>query len=156
MPTELPGSTGRNMDTAEINSVLLTEISGSWRTSVNGVEEVKTKLILRKLFSLSIPSCRQRMILFALTAHSKSCLQTFSPHWAPHLRRLLHDHATRDTDKREVQPASKPDSLHSCVLLTVSWSSLEQIVLRLPVRYCRVYVKLQIDSLLCCLCGCVN
>ena len=104
-----------NESTAEINSLLLTEISGLWKTSVIGVVEVKTKIIFWELFLLSLPSCRQRMMLFALLVHSKSCLQKLSPLWAPHLRRLLRDRATRDNDKPEVQPVSKPESLHSCI-----------------------------------------
>ena len=52
--------------TAEIDSLLLTEILGSWRTSVIRVEEMQTKIILETLFLLSSPSCRQRMMLFAL------------------------------------------------------------------------------------------
>ena len=73
--------------------------------------------------------------MFPLLVYSKRCLRKLSPLWAPHLRRLLRDHATRDTDKPEVQPVSKPESLHSCVL---SWASLEKIVLWLLVRYCRI------------------
>ena len=88
--------------TAGINSLVLTEISESWRTSVIGVVEVKAKIILGKLFLLSLPSCRQRMMLFALRVHSKCCLRKLSLLWAPHLRPLLRDRATRDIDKPEV------------------------------------------------------
>ena len=52
--------------TAEIMSLSLTEISRSWRTSVIGVVEVQPKIILGKLFLLPLPSCRQRMMSFAL------------------------------------------------------------------------------------------
>ena len=45
--------------TVEINSLLLTEISGSWRASVIGVVKVKTKIILGELFLLLLSSCRQ-------------------------------------------------------------------------------------------------
>ena len=39
-----------NESTAEINSLLLTEISGPWRTLVIGVVEVKTKIFLGNCF----------------------------------------------------------------------------------------------------------
>ena len=57
---------------AEINSLLSTEISGSLRTSLIGVVEVKTKKIKEVFFLLSLQSCRQRMMSFALLVHSKS------------------------------------------------------------------------------------
>ena len=103
-------------NTAEINSLLLTEISGSWRTPIIGMVEIKTQIILGKLFLSPLPSCRQRMVLFALLVHSKSCLRKLPPLWAPDLQQLLRDHVTRDTDKPEVQPVSEPESLQSCVL----------------------------------------
>ena len=102
--------------TAKINSLLVIKILGSWKTSVIGVVEVKTNKKIGILFLLSLPSCRQRMMLFALLAHSKSCLRKLSPLWAPHLRRLLRDRTTRDIDKPEVQPMSELESLLSCVL----------------------------------------
>ena len=71
----------------------------------------KNKNNFRLIVLLSLPSCRQRIMLFALLVHSKSCLQKFSPRWAPHLRRLLRDHATRDTDNSEVQRVSEPENL---------------------------------------------
>ena len=85
--------------TAEINSSLSTEILGSWRTSVIGVVEVKTKPVLGKLFLLSLPGCRQRMVLFAQLVLppkvvSKSGLQKFFLCWVLHLRRVLRDRAT--------------------------------------------------------------
>ena len=85
-------------------------------TSVLGVVEVKTKAILGKLSLLSLPSCRQRIMLFALLVPFKSCPRKFYLLWAPHLRRLRSDRATRDTNKPEVQPMSEPDSQHSVVL----------------------------------------
>ena len=75
LPSQVPIWQIEHESTAEINSWLLTEISGSWRTSVIGVVEVKTKIILGKLFYLSLPSCRQRIMLFALLVHAKNCLR---------------------------------------------------------------------------------
>ena len=63
------------------SSLLLTEISGSWRTSVIKSVKVKTRIFLGKLFSSSLPSCRQRVMLFALLVYSKRWLQTLSPLW---------------------------------------------------------------------------
>ena len=42
------------------------------------------------------------------------------------LRRLLCDRATRDTDKPDIQPVSEP----------VNWTSLEKMVVGLPVELC--------------------
>ena len=112
LPSQVPIWKMVDESTAE----LVSEISGSWRTSVIGVVKAKTKRILRKLLLLLFPSCRERMMVFALLDHSKRFLRRQSPLWPPHLRRLLSDRATRDTDKAEVQPVSKLENLHSCVL----------------------------------------
>ena len=50
----------------ESTAELVSEISGSWRTSVIGVVKAKTKIMLGELFLLLSPSCRERMMLFAL------------------------------------------------------------------------------------------
>ena len=75
LPSQIPIWKMEHESTAEINSLLLTEISESWRTSVIGVVEVKIKMTLGKMFLLSLPSCGQRMMWFALQVHSKSCLR---------------------------------------------------------------------------------
>ena len=110
-----------NESTAEINSLLLIEIPESRRTSFIGVVEVKTKMTLGKLFLLSLPSCRQRMMLFALLVHYKSCLQKLSPLWASHLPRLFRDRATRDSDKPEVQPVSETSERLVVSLFAWAW-----------------------------------
>ena len=80
LPSQVPISKMEHESIAETNSLLSTEISGSWRTSVIRVAVVKTEIILGDLFLLSLPSCRQRMLY-----HVRDSLQTLSPLWAPHL-----------------------------------------------------------------------
>ena len=88
------------------------------------------------------------MVLFVLPVHSKRCVRKLSPLWAPHLRRLLRDYATRDIDKPEARPASEPESLHSCVLFL---GLVGQASIRLCSGYqCGTLVKLQIDFVLLC------
>ena len=79
-------------------------------SSVIGVVEIKRKYFLVNLVLFSLPSCRQRMLLFPVIVRSKSCLldSTFPT------TTLRSRHLT--TDKPEVKPASEPESLHSCVI----------------------------------------
>ena len=80
LPSQVPIWKMVHESTAE----LVSEISGSWRTSVIGVVKAKTKKILRKLFLLLFPSCRERMMLFALLDHSKRFYEG-GLHFGPHI-----------------------------------------------------------------------
>ena len=76
LQSQVPIGKMEHESTAKINSLLVNEILGPWRTSAIGVVKVKTKIILGNLLLLcSLPSCRQRMVLFTLLVHSKNCLQ---------------------------------------------------------------------------------
>ena len=50
----------------ESTAQLVSEISGSWRTSVIGVVKARTKIMLGNVFLLLFPSCRERMVMLAL------------------------------------------------------------------------------------------
>ena len=81
------------------------------KTSVVEVMKVKRKLFLVKLFVISLQSCRQRMMLFPILVHSKSCL-----HFGLH---ISDDYfAVAPPDKPEVQPVSEPESLYSSCFLS--------------------------------------
>ena len=64
---------------AEVNSLLSTEMLGSWRTSVIGVVKGKTEKKWKLVFVIVTKLSAERMMLFVLLVHSRSCLQTFSP-----------------------------------------------------------------------------
>ena len=61
------------------------------------------------------------------------------------LSRSLRVSATQDTDKPGIQPVSKPESLHSCVIscVRVGQAGVDYNIVGLPVELC-CEVKLQI------------
>ena len=64
----------------------------------------------------------------------RGSLEKLSPHWAPHLRRLLRDHANLDTDKPEVHPVSESERMHSWIIPEGELVKLRAILLWLPVH----------------------
>ena len=79
-----------------------------------GRSEKKKKFSKTVFFIIADELEAEDDVVFSNSSLQMLSTKVVSP-WAPHLRRLIRDRATRDTDKPEAQPVNKPRILYSFV-----------------------------------------